>query len=113
MDLFGEAKLTQASLEGSGASYRLEARLTFGGGAEVRLVEERGLGLERRTRWGIECEAGLLDDPPREPPGALFRRDLDCFLGRVAGTAKPYVSEERVLHVLGLVERIDQLCALS
>ena len=87
--------------------YRLEARLRFDAGGEVDLVEERAPGLARRLSWDVECERGTLGTPPRERGGGLFARDLDVFIERIRSGAPSYVSDERVLHVLELVDAID------
>lgn len=108
VDLFGEAQVREARVEPLGrGGYRLELGLTFRRGGEALLIEERGPGLPRQTRWALRCEHGRLEDPPREPPGALFREDLDHFIARVESGLEPYVSEARVLHVLGLVDQTD------
>ncbi|MCZ6715375.1 MAG: Gfo/Idh/MocA family oxidoreductase [Deltaproteobacteria bacterium] len=108
VDLFGEAQVREARVEPLGrGGYRLELGLAFRRGGEALLIEERGPGLPRQTRWALRCEHGRLEDPPREPPGALFREDLDHFIARVESGLEPYVSEARVLHVLGLVDQID------
>ncbi len=110
LDLFGEAEVREAALKPRGlGGYRLEVGLAFRRGGEALLIEERGPGLPRQTRWAVRCERGRLEDPPREPPGALFREDLDHFIARVETGLEPYVSEERVLHVLSLVDQIDAL----
>jgi predicted dehydrogenase len=115
VDLFGDAEVGAARLRQDRLGYRLEVSLGFprAGGARVRLVEERGVGLSRRTQWAIRCEKGLLGDPPTQPVGALFRLDLDHFIDRVERGSESYVSEERVLRVLQLVERIDTLCGIT
>jgi len=108
VDLFGEAQVREARVEPLGrGGYRLELGLAFRRGGEALLIEERGPGLPRQTRWALRCEHGRLEDPPREPPGALFREDLDHFIARVESGLEPYVSEARVLHVLGLVDQTD------
>lgn len=108
VDLFGEAQVREARVEPLGrGGYRLELGLAFRRGGEALLIEERGPGLPRQTCWALRCEHGRLEDPPREPPGALFREDLDHFIARVESGLEPYVSEARVLHVLGLVDQID------
>ncbi len=108
VDLFGEAEVREARLEVRGAGgIRLEVELAFRGGGEALLVEERGPGVSRQTRWAVRCEKGRLEDPPNEPPGALFRQDLDHFIQRVERGVDSYVAEDRVLHVLSLVEQID------
>jgi biliverdin reductase len=108
VDLFGEAEVESASLADEGArGYRLEAALTFRGGGHVRLVEERGPDLDRALDWDLELERGRLDSPPPGPAGRLFERDLACFVDRLGRRAEPYVSNERVVHVLGLVEAIE------
>ena len=110
LDLFGEAEVREAALEPRDpGGYRLEVGLAFRRGGEALLIEERGPGLPRQTRWAVRCERGRLEDPPREPPGELFREDLDHFIARVETGLEPYVSEERVLHVLSLVDQIDAL----
>lgn len=112
VDLFGEAAVRGARLAETAGGYRLEVRLEFRRGGAASLVEERGPELPRATRWAIPCERGLLDDPPpATAQGGLFRRDLDCFLERIERGAPPYVTPERVLHVLGLVEEIERRTA--
>ena len=109
VDLFGSARVRAAALERHAQGYRLEIDLGFDAGGEARLCEQRGPGLERRTTCAIRCERGLLGDPPALSAVGIFRADLDCFVARVRGGAPPYLAEERILHVLALVERIDAL----
>jgi predicted dehydrogenase len=109
VDLFGSARVRAAALEESAGGYRLEVELGFEAGGEARLCERRAPGCERRTTCAIRCERGLLGDPPPLSAAGVFRADLDCFVARVAGGAPPYLAEERILHVLALVERIDAL----
>jgi predicted dehydrogenase len=111
LDLFGPARVTVASLALRAGGYRLELGLTFRDGGETTLVEERGPGLERRTRWAVRCERGVLGDPDAVPASGLFERDLDHFLDRIEHAAPPYVANERVLHALDLVEQAERLCA--
>lgn len=111
VDLFGAASAVSASLERGAAGYELRVELEFESGGCVRLVERRGAGLERATRWSIECEGGTLDDPEPAPERGLFREDLDCFLARIASGADPYVADERVVGVLELVGAIERACA--
>lgn len=110
VDLFGEARVRAASLEGRPGGYRLRAEFAFADGGGAELVEERGPSLERATRWAIVCEGGVLDDPPPEPRAGLFRADLDVFVARVLDGAPSYVGEDRVLHVLELVREIERRC---
>lgn len=112
LDLFGPARATAATLSDSGADgYRLEVALEFAAGGATRLVESRAPGLARRTEWAIECERGVLDDPPPAPPGDLFRQDLDWFLDRIGHGRGPYVSDDRVLAALERVGEIEALTA--
>jgi hypothetical protein len=112
VDLFGEAEVESASLSDQGGrGYRLEAGLAFRGGGRVDLVEERGPDLDRALAWDVELERGRLDSPPPGPAGRLFERDLACFLERLGGRSRHYVSDERIVHVLGLVEAIDAIGA--
>lgn len=108
VDLFGEAEVRAARLESAGAQRRLEVELGFAAGGTATLVEARGPGAPRATEWALECERGPLATPPSEPPGALFARDLDCFLDRILHAAPSYVSDARVLHVLDLVGAIER-----
>lgn len=107
LDLFGEARVESAELARRGAGYRLEVVLRPLAGGRLRLVEQRGPDLARGTHWSIQCEHGRLDDPPPESPAGLFQEDLACFIARVRSGEPSYVSEARVLAVLGLVEQID------
>jgi hypothetical protein len=109
VDLFGSARVRAAALEESAGGYRLEVELGFEAGGEVTLREQRGPGSARRTTSAIRCERGLLGDPPPVPPTGVFRADLDCFVDRALRGAPAYLAEERILHVLALVERIDAL----
>jgi predicted dehydrogenase len=110
VDLFGDAEVRSASLA-RGAGYRLEVELGFAHGGVTRLVEERTPGGARGTHWQVECERGLLDDPPAERPAGLFAADLACFVARVTRDAEHYVTEARCLHVFELVEAIERrLC---
>jgi hypothetical protein len=108
VDLFGEAEVRAARLESSGARRRLAVELGFASGGTATLIEARGPGAPRATEWALECERGPLATPPSEPAGALFARDLDCFLDRILHAAPPYVSDARVLHVLDLVGAIER-----
>ena len=109
VDLFGPARVRSAELEASEAGYRLDVALAFERGGETHLVEARGRELARRTRWVIECERGLLDDPPPRPGGeSLFRRDLDAFVAAILRGTPSYAPEERILEGLELVVAIDR-----
>jgi predicted dehydrogenase len=112
VDLFGEAEVRSAALARLGsAGYRLEVELGFAAGGRVALVEQRAPGAARGTRWAIECERGVLGDPPVEPASGLFARDLDCFVARVREGADSYVSDARCVHVFELVAAIERaLC---
>ena len=107
LDLFGAASVRGAALRLDGGRYRLEVDLGFAGGGETRLVEERGPELARTTRWAVRCEGGVLDDPPDTAPVGLFRADLNCVVDLIAGRGSTYVSNERVLGALALVEEIE------
>jgi biliverdin reductase len=110
VDLFGDAEVRGVRLEQS-HGYHLEVELGFAAGGGVSLIEERGPGAPRATHWHVECEHGVLGDPPADPPTGLFAQDLACFVARVVRGADPYVSEARCLHVLELVEAIERrLC---
>ncbi len=110
VDLFGRARAEAARFETPrDAGYRLEVELRFGAGGGVLLIEERAPGLSRETSWDIRCERGSLLSPATAPPGGLFARDLDCFVSRIRSGARGYVSDERILHVLSLVDEIDRL----
>lgn len=110
VDLFGRARVESASLENrASGGYRLEIALHFAAGGEVRLIEERGPGLPRALRWDIRCERGNLGSPTSAPASGLFARDLECFVERICSGSPPYISDERVLHVLGLVDAVDTL----
>jgi biliverdin reductase len=106
VDLFGEARVEDAVLDDRQAGYRLRVELGFREGGSVTLVEERAPNLERATRWEIRCDRGLLADPPSAPPGPLFARDTEHFVARIREGAPPYVTDDRVLHVLDLVREI-------
>ncbi len=110
VDLFGRARVEAARLEAApDGGYRLEVELRFGAGGGMLLIEERGYGLPRETSWDIRCERGSLQSPATAPPAGLFARDLDCFVTRVHSGARGYVSDERILNVLSLVDEIDRL----
>jgi hypothetical protein len=109
VDLYGPARVRSAALAHDARAYRLEIALEFEAGGEVRLLEHRAPGAERRTRFAIRAERGTLGDPPPLSPLGIFRSDLDCFVARVRHGGESYVTEERILHVLALVERIDAL----
>lgn len=111
VDLFGDARVDRADLVEEQAGYRLRAELSFARGGVATLVEERAPGLARSLEWDLLCERGRLDDPPAEAPGPLFLRDLECFVARVRDGAPPYVSEARIVHVLGLVAAIEEQSA--
>jgi biliverdin reductase len=112
VDLFGEAEVEDAaSAELSGGGYRLEVALRFREGGRTLLVEERTPGRARGLEWEIVCESGRLDAPPPASARGVFREDLDVFVARVHDGAPGYVSEERILHVLSLVEHVEALCA--
>ena len=110
VDIFGRARARSARLDAlRDDGYRLEVELHFGAGGELLLIEERAPGLSRETSWDIRCERGSLRSPATAPPAGLFARDLDCFVTRIRSGARGYVSDERILHVLSLVDEIDRL----
>lgn len=112
VDLFGEAHVEDAaSVSLPEGGYRLEVALGFRNGGETQLVEERATGRARALDWDIVCEKGRLDAPSSSGPRPLFREDLDVFVARIRDGAPGYVTEERILHVLSLVEHIEALCA--
>jgi predicted dehydrogenase len=109
VDLFGEAQVERADLvDRAEAGYTLEVEFSFRAGGRARLVEERAPNAARLAEWDLVCEKGHLGSPPTAPPGALFERDLEHFVRRVREGIPPYVTEERVLHVLELVRQIDE-----
>lgn len=109
VDLFGPARASAARLERSAdGGFRLETELAFAAGGEVRLLEERAPGLARKLAWDIRCERGVLEDPGAAASRGLFALDLDCFVERIRSGAPPYVSPERILHVLALVDQIGR-----
>ncbi|MCP4003995.1 MAG: Gfo/Idh/MocA family oxidoreductase [bacterium] len=111
VDLFGPASVRACSLlRGSAGGYSLQADLDFEQGGELTLIEERGPGLKRATDWAVRCEHGQLESPSPGPAGALLAADLDVFVQRIRGAGESYVSEERILHVLGLVEELEGAC---
>ncbi len=107
VDLFGEADVADATLEATSRAWRLEVELAFRAGGRAQLVEQRGPGVARATRWALSCEGGPLDDPPAAPPGDPFRADLDACLARIERGAAPYASDARVAHLLELVGQIE------
>jgi biliverdin reductase len=113
VDLFGPAEIAAASLTADATRYRLSLRLDFERGGSTELVEERGPGLARRTEWDIACERGVLGAPDLPPPAGrgLFAEDLDVLVGRIGGTAEPYVSRARVVEVLELVAQAERRLA--
>jgi len=110
IDLFGQAQAHDVCLERSAQGYRLEVEFFFVEGGTTRLVEERRPGLARIRNWKVQCEHGELDNPPSESAPGLFRDDFDSFLARIEHGSESYVSEDRIVHVLDLVERIDGAC---
>ena len=108
LDLFGSASVEWAKqqMHPDGA-YHLEAGLVFDEGGHAMLIERRGHGLIRAMHWDIPCARGILADPPLQPVRGLFARDLECFVARVREGAPGYVSEDRILHALDLVARIE------
>lgn len=109
-DLFGPSRAERARVEHTAAdAYRLEIELRFRDGGHTRLVEERGSQLERALEWRVECERGLLDDPPAVSPRGLFRQDLDWFLDRVRSGSPGYVSEDRIVSALKTVESVEEV----
>jgi predicted dehydrogenase len=108
VDLFGDATVDAAALrELEGGGTELSVDLAFARGGSTRLVETRAPGRARATHWAIECERGVLDDPPPEPSQGLFLDDLDWFLRRIQGQGGSYLPDVRILHVLGLVASIE------
>lgn len=110
VDLFGDAEVAAAQLD-RGEGYRLCVELRFREGGSTRLIEERRPERTRAVFWNVRCQNGLLDDPSAGPPGPVFREDLDVFVARIRDGAPPYVSEERLLHVLELVNAIESLAS--
>ena len=109
VDLFGPARVAAARLETAACGFRLEIELGFELGGELLLTEERAPELARRARWDVRCEHGSLRDPSLPPAAGLFARDLDYFVEQVRTGAASYVGEDRILHVLGLVDEIERL----
>lgn len=109
LDCFGPGRVAAASLDARTDGWTLEVELAFDAGGSARLVETRAPELGRGLRWEIDCERGVLDDPPPGSAGGVFRTDTDCFVARVRDGADSYVSEERVRHGLELVEQIERL----
>ena len=116
VDLFGPGRVAGASLEapeGESGDYRLSLSLEFDAGGNTTLVERRGAGLARATRWHVSCERGVLSDPEAAPAAGLFAADLAVFEARIRGTGEAYVSEARVIEVLELVAQAEALLAAS
>lgn len=112
VDLFGDATVQaaeQRELEGGGRELCVD--LAFEAGGTTRLVETRALGQTRSTQWNIECERGVLDNPPEESARGLFAEDLDWFMGRLQGRGGSYLPDVRILHVLELVSSIERMLA--
>jgi predicted dehydrogenase len=113
VDLFGEAHVERASIDDYGPKgTRLEVRLRFLEGGHVTLIEERRTDGPRRADWDLACERGRLRSPPSGPAGRLFERDLEHFVERVREGTSPYVTEDRIVHVLDLVRSIEEHAAL-
>jgi len=109
LDLFGAARVSEATLERDDSGYRLEVRLRFESGGETVLEERRARGGERSLRYAIECERGLLGDPAARSAQGIFALDLGCLVARVRQGEPSYVAESRILHVLELVGQIERL----
>ena len=95
----------------------LEADLTLASGAPAKCVFRQGPSLARRTRLELRTVAGLWEqdndilkrngsNQTLLGPGSLFDRDQRVATARILEGAPPYVTEERVLHVLDVVERL-------
>ena len=97
----------------SQAHTRLEAELRFAAAGGVRLVEERGPGLDRATEWDVECENGRLRTPPARPEAGLFVRDLEAFVAGVETGAAPcgrFSPSGKGQDLLALTQPIDDEC---
>jgi biliverdin reductase len=108
VDLFGPAEVASAACDEREGGHALRVDLDFRAGGRATLVEERGPGLARATRFAIECERGTLGDPAEATAGDPFREDLDCFLDRILRGAPPYLPDARMLHVLALVGAVER-----
>ncbi|MGD8397095.1 MAG: Gfo/Idh/MocA family oxidoreductase [Candidatus Eiseniibacteriota bacterium] len=110
VDLFGPAGVREALYDDHEDEQRLVVELDFAHGGECRLDYRRGRGLPRRERWAIRLDDGDLGTVSPVPTGPLFEQDLLAFVRRVQEGAEPYVSDERILEVLGLADAIRERC---
>lgn len=108
IDLFGAARVRDASFRREDDEQRLMVELEFDEGGSCRLDYRRGRGLPRREEWSVRCEDGELRTVSPLPTGPLFEQDLAHFVRRVGEGASSYVSDARVLDVLGLAEAVRE-----
>lgn len=117
VDLFGELSVTAATLEEDPASHRckMTARLLTADGRPLTWIEERQPGLGRAKNILFQFDSCTLTSFPPAPRGTigLFMADLLLFSAKLAGrVSEDEIQRERrrVLHCLGLAQKIQHLC---
>ena len=102
-------------------AHGLSGQLRFADGSAVALDFRFAPGLPRRTALALAEPGGRervqvngavwVDGQAQETPrvGGLFAADHAAAMGRILCGAPPYVSDARLLDVLGLVEQLEAL----
>lgn len=116
VELFGELSVTAATVEdGPDNHSKMTAELRTADNKPLRWIEERGPGLPRAKNINFRFDSCTMTQIPPAPRGAvgLFMQDLIHFSAKLAGHTGPEELQRervRVLHCLGLAEKIQQLC---
>jgi len=107
--LAGPLAIDDVTFERTADGYHLRVDMTGRQGVRIELDERRAPGLKRSSRLAAsDADGALLAIPDRPEPGDLFGRDFDVALARIRGDAHAaYVSDDAILFVLGLADRID------
>ncbi|KAG7236664.1 hypothetical protein INR49_000645 [Caranx melampygus] len=116
VELFGELSVTAATMEDVPGNYsKMTAELSTSDNKPLTWIEERGPGLPRAKNINFRFDSCTLTQIPPAPRSTvgLFMQDLIHFSAKLAGhiSAEELQRERvRILHCLGLAEKIQKLC---
>lgn len=112
--LFGELRLTQASLERRVDGYELSVELKTAKGLEISITDTRQVDCTRVRELNVYDLNGRLIKPEnRQKPTALFQADLEVFQAKIAGHQNEWSlpSDADVIEVIRLSHLISAQCA--